>query len=395
MSSTRTEAPQRDLPALFRRALAAVRGDRLAEEALRGRAFSHVIALGKAGEALAAGAWHASGGRLASGFLAVPRGYATGDLPREAPFERREGAHPVPDETSLAAGAALLDYAAALPANAEVAVLVSGGASAAVEVPVPGVDLDLLRRANRWLLASGLAIAEVNRVRAALSRLKGGGLARRLKRIKAQAWVLSDVPGGALEWVGGGLLSPPPAGKFPALPAWLEERLVVAPPDEGGIVLQRLAGNEEAVAAVVSAGAREAGILAGDAAEAGVRIGAALAAGPPGLYVRGGETTVCLPAKPGRGGRCQQLALAAATAIAGREDCLLLAAATDGWDGTVPIAGACVDGGTLERGKARGFDSRRALAEADAGRFLEASGDLVRTGPTGTNVADLVIALRR
>ncbi|MGH8272037.1 MAG: DUF4147 domain-containing protein [Gammaproteobacteria bacterium] len=397
MSSTRIDTGSRDrLVALFRRALAAVRGDSLSEEALRGHDFSHVIALGKAAEALAAGAWRAARGKLQSGFLAMPGGYATGDLPPAAPFERHQGAHPLPDKTSLAAGAALLNYVAALPTDAQVVVLVSGGASAAVEVLAPGVDLAFSRRANRWLIASGLAIADINRVRAGLSQLKGGGLARSLMRIRATAWVLADVSGGGLEWVGGGLLSPTPAGKLPPLPTWLEERLATTPhQDSLRMPLQRLAGNEEAVAAVVAEGAQEAGSLNGDAVERGIEIGAALAAGAPGLYVWGGEPTVRLPENPGQGGRCQQLALAAATVIAGRDDCYLLAGGTDGWDGSAAIAGACVDGDTLERGRAQGLDPRRALAAADAGRFLDASGDLLRTGPTGTNVNDLVIALKR
>ena len=397
MSSTRIKGGPRELlVALFRRAIATVRGDGLAEEALRGRDFSHIIALGKAGEALAAGAWRAADEKLVSGFLAVPHGYATGDLPKTAPFVRCEGAHPLPDETSLAAGAALLDYVAALPADAKVAVLLSGGASASVEVLAPGVDLAFLLRANGWLLGSGLPIADINRVRAGLSQLKGGGLARRLTQIKARAWVLTDVSGGVLEWVGGGLLTTPPAGKLPALPRWLEERLA-APVHENApeLILQRLAGNEEAVAAVVAEGAQEVGTLDGDATELGTQIGTALASGEQGLYVWGGEPTMNLPAEPGQGGRCQQLALAAASVIAGRDDCRLLAASTDGWDGTAPIAGACVDGGTLARGRAKGLDPQRALAAADAGRFLEAGGELVRIGPTGTNVNDLVIALKR
>jgi hydroxypyruvate reductase len=111
----------------------------------------------------------------------------------------------------------------------------------------------------------------------------------------------------------------------------------------------------------------------------------------PGLHVRGGETTVRLPPNPGRGGRNQQLALAAAIRMAGREDLWLLAAGTDGSDGPTRDAGALVDGGTVARGEAAGLDARDCLARADAGTFLEASGDLITTGPTGTNVMDLVL----
>ncbi|MGH8161329.1 MAG: DUF4147 domain-containing protein [Gammaproteobacteria bacterium] len=399
------QAPRDILNALFHRTLATVRADRLAEAALTGNDFTHVIALGKAGEALAAGAWRAATSpsfprkresSLEAGFLAFPRGYATGDLPDEALFERRIGAHPLPDETSLEAGTALLRFVDALPDNARVAVLLSGGASVSVEVPAPGVDLALLQRANRWLLASGLPIKDINRVRARLSQLKGGGLVRRLARVHPCVWILSDVGDSALEWVGGGLCAPLPSGPMPFVPDWLQERLAPLPTDNAPhLLLERLAGNAEAVAAVAGQGATIVGSLDGEAAEAGRRIGHELCRREPGLYVWGGEATVRLPEAPGQGGRCQQLALAAALEIAGRNDCFLLAASTDGWDGTEPVAGACVDGGTTSRGTAHGFDARAALGKANAGAFLEASGDLLRTGPTGTHVNDLVIALKR
>jgi hydroxypyruvate reductase len=107
-----------------------------------------------------------------------------------------------------------------------------------------------------------------------------------------------------------------------------------------------------------------------------------------------GETTFRLPPDPGRGGRNQALALAAATRLQGSRDTWLLAAGTDGTDGPTEDAGALVDGGTIARGRQEGLDPAAALARADSGRFLAASGDLVHTGPTGTNVMDLVIGLK-
>ena len=113
------------------------------------------------------------------------------------------------------------------------------------------------------------------------------------------------------------------------------------------------------------------------------------------MAVWGGEPTVKLPQQPGRGGRAQQLALAAACWLAGHDDLLLLAAGTDGSDGNSEDAGALVDGGTVDRGAADGLDPDDCLRRADAGTFLEDSGDLLYTGPTGTNVGDVVLALRR
>ncbi|MDX1489134.1 MAG: MOFRL family protein, partial [Acidiferrobacterales bacterium] len=119
-----------------------------------------------------------------------------------------------------------------------------------------------------------------------------------------------------------------------------------------------------------------------------------LAADTGAVHVWGGETQVILPAQPGRGGRSQSLALAAALALRDHADVLFLAAGTDGTDGPGEDAGALVDGTTVKRGTARGLDAEQALARADAGTFLEASGDLLRTGPTGTNVMDLMLGLR-
>jgi hydroxypyruvate reductase len=135
--------------------------------------------------------------------------------------------------------------------------------------------------------------------------------------------------------------------------------------------------------------------LAGDAEAEALRICHELAVGDADLAVHGGETVVRLPARPGRGGRCQHLALAAAQCIDGHPEYLVLAAGTDGRDGDSEDAGAIVDGATLDRARDCGLEPAAALAAADAGTLLEATGDLVHTGPTGTNVGDIVLALRR
>ena len=134
--------------------------------------------------------------------------------------------------------------------------------------------------------------------------------------------------------------------------------------------------------------------LDGDAVTAGRAIIDYLADKPAGIYLWGGETTVRLPAHPGQGGRCQSLALAAAMEMRRHEPLVLLAAGTDGTDGPGGAAGAMVDPETVSRGNARGLDAHLCLDAADAGSFLAASGDLLVTGPTGTNVTDLVVALK-
>jgi hydroxypyruvate reductase len=134
---------------------------------------------------------------------------------------------------------------------------------------------------------------------------------------------------------------------------------------------------------------------AGDAVQAASRFAHELALCTADLLVWGGETHVNLPPAPGRGGRNQHFALATAQLIAGHTDLVVLAAGTDGTDGNSADAGAIVDGGTVARGAAEGLDAALAVAGADSGSFLEASGDLLHTGPTGTNVGDVVLGLRR
>jgi hydroxypyruvate reductase len=134
------------------------------------------------------------------------------------------------------------------------------------------------------------------------------------------------------------------------------------------------------------------GDFQGDAAELAAQFVAQLQEGPAGLYIWGGESSLVLPEHPGRGGRNQHLALTAARYLAGHDNLLFLAAGTDGTDGPTEDAGAVVDGGTIQRGEWEGESATDALQRADAGTFLEASGDLIQTGPTGTNVMDLVVA---
>jgi len=135
------------------------------------------------------------------------------------------------------------------------------------------------------------------------------------------------------------------------------------------------------------------GVLAGDAQSLGGQIGEVLKGGAAGLYVWGGETTVELPSQPGQGGRNQHLALAAAIALEGSQGASLLACGSDGNDGPGSWAGAVVDGQTLARGASSGLDPGECLQRADSGSFLSCSGDLLETGPTGTNVSDLVLGL--
>lgn len=346
---------------------------------------------------MALGARDALGAAVADGLVVTGHGMAEG-----SPFPAHLAGHPLPDAGSLAAGEAVRRFCADLPVEADVLVLLSGGASAMLEWPVDGVDLARLRQINTWLLASGLPIAAMNAVRIRLSRLKGGGLRSLLGTRAVLQLLISDVPGDDPAVIGSGLL----LATDLVLPVALPDGLLsgVLPPASYSILpteTRLVARNADLLEALeslaVQAGYpvhRPDSALSGEAWQAGESCAQTLREGPPGVTLWGGETTVVLPAQPGRGGRNQHLALAAATRLAGCENVLLLAAGTDGIDGNSADAGALVDGGTLKRAGHAGFDAEQARIRADSGAFLAASGDLVHTGPTGTNVMDIVIGLK-
>ena len=369
-----------------------------------------LVAVGKAAQSMAEGAWQALGDRLVRALLISKEGHIDRRACERRGWECLEAAHPVPGASSLRAGERLLGFLSEAD-DRPLLFLLSGGASSLVEAPVAGVDLDFLARTNRWLLGSGLDIVQMNLIRKGLSRIKGGGLLAHLADREVQALAISDVPGDRPGAIGSGLLVPEPdlARQLSAmkLPDWLRERLRVGlaqretspsrPPDlqiVANLALAKQAAADRARELGYAVHVSEA-FLEGEAEATGRRLAAQLRDGPPGITIWGGETTVELPPEPGQGGRNQHLALAAAVELAGDERCCLLAAGTDGTDGPTADAGALVDGGTVERGEDEGLDAAQALAAADAGRFLEASGDLITTGPTGTNVMDLVIGLKR
>ncbi|MBF0425113.1 MAG: DUF4147 domain-containing protein [Magnetococcales bacterium] len=400
---------------MFRAGLTRVDGRKVARAALAPLACTwpavRLVAVGKAALAMTQGALAILGDRVRAGLVVTKAGHG-GSLPPGVPIRILEAGHPLPDATSLQAGAALLDFLAADPARTEEErglFLLSGGASALVEALPDRVTLEDLRRVNGWLLGSGLDIHQMNRIRKRLSRIKGGRLAAHLAGRSATVLLLSDVPGDNPASIGSGPLLPELDTPLPeGLPTWLRELLdrVPPPPVPGDPMFARIdtrligSVGDALRAAGLRARCRgwhvrlAAGTLSGDAATQGAAVAAALLQGAPGVYLWGGETTVVLPPNPGRGGRNQHLALAAAQVIQGREDVIILAAGSDGSDADSPWAGAVVDGKTIARGQAAGHDPVQALARADAQAFLAASGGLLATGPTGTNVMDLVIGLK-
>ncbi|MBV6418236.1 MAG: D-glycerate 2-kinase [Steroidobacteraceae bacterium] len=340
-----------------------------------------VLAVGKAASRMTLGACEALGPRIDRALVITKAGSVDAALRDRPRVTIIESAHPLPDARSLAAGAQLLDWVDTLAPHEWPLFLVSGGASSLVEVLREGVTLAELAARNRSLLAGGEAIEAVNARRRELSRIKGGALIGRLRGRGGLALFLSDVPGDDPAVIGSGLAGPAPEGVDRIT------RRVVA-----NVEVAVEAVREEAVRSGlrVRVGAER---FTGDAATLGARLAAELAARDTDVFVYGGESTVRLPEAAGRGGRNQHLALAAARALHGTRGLTLLAAGTDGTDGPTGDAGALVDGGTWQRILDAGLDAQACLARADSGAALEAAGDLLHTGATGTNVGDLVIGL--
>lgn len=408
--------PRTDLLHIYRHAVAAVNGrirvrDHLA--AWKTQTKVRLVAIGKAAGAMALGAGDALGDAVEAALIITKYGHPATGFPAGLPVSVIEAGHPVPDANSIKAGGCLLDFIARAPRPSNFIFLISGGTSALVEVPAGDLQLAELRRAHQWLTGSGLPIADINRVRTQLSLIKGGRLALHLAGHRVLQLLISDVPGDDPAVIGSGLLNPAASAASPepvahALPEWLADSTGRAPPPpradapcfrtiETHIVATALDARRAAAEQAQTLGypvRLHRALITGAAEQAGRRLADLLCAGEPLLHIWSGETVVELPDTPGRGGRCQNLALAAAQHLAGHAGHYLLAAGTDGGDGPGPAAGALVDGATIARGRTRGFDDAACLRRADAGSFLAASGDLIHTGASGTNVMDLMLAYK-
>lgn len=397
------------LRTLLDAALSSVDGKAVVTNALRQsrEPFGAIVAIGKAASAMLEGALEVLPDTPA--LLITKGGHVSPVLRHLAGVEIMEAGHPLPDARSLHAGRRLLDFIAAAPADCSVLFLLSGGASSLVEVLPDGIQLGDWQRVNAWLLGSGLDIHAMNAVRKRLSCIKGGRLLEPLGGRCAVVLMISDVPGDDPASIGSGPLSPCADVPLPDnLPDWMRDLLDTAPPMpavddprwasvESCILASNTTALDAAVRAAFCLGVpvhRSDEFLCGDAREAGERLVRQLIDGPPGVYLWGGETTVNLPENPGRGGRNQHLALTAALALEGHEGITLLAAGTDGTDGPTEDAGACVDGSMVAAIRAAGIAPEDALSRADSGTALAVVDALIRTGPTGTNVMDVVIALK-
>ena len=392
-----------------------IRGEALPE--VKGRRV--VAALGKAGPTLA-DAWLELLPNWTDQLLVLaPHGVPVSDRVAQT-GEVLRGAHPSPDEQGEASCRRLLELAASLGEEDLLAVLLSGGASALLAAPRPGLALEDIRATTTALLASGATIHQLNAVRRQLLAAAGGGLARAAAPAQVVTLVLSDVLGDLIPDIGSGPTVPSPTtaadalgvlgglgvvGDLPQNVVDVLRARVETTDDESWAVRSRvhvLANNRTAVdaAAAFLAGRgyrtmTHPGELTGEARERGAllaRFAEAFSSRRPTAFVAGGETTVTVRG-PGTGGRNHELALAAALELTGRQPVVILAAGTDGIDGSTDAAGAVVDPGTVARARAAGVDLAASLANNDSGPALAATGDAIHTGPTGTNVCDVVIVL--
>jgi hydroxypyruvate reductase len=348
-----------------------------------------LIAVGKAAVPMAQAIAGLLGDRLSRAVVVTKYGHATSPAPHDA-MTVIEAGHPVPDENSQRGGEAVCDALRDCTARTLVLVGVSGGASALLVAPHPGISLGTLRAVNDALLRSGADIREMNAVRSRLDRLKGGGLVRMARPAQVVGLILSDVIGDPLDVIASGLTNDPYA-----------HNVLVGNNAQACGAVAEAAGRLGFAARVITT------MLQGEARERGREIARAVFESAdvslvPCCSIYGGETTVTVRGK-GKGGRNQELALAAAIEwdtlrsagqLTGRGDYALAALGTDGTDGPTDAAGAFAFADTVQRARTMHLDAGDFLDRNDSYTFFNHLGDLIMTGPTGTNVADLIIVLR-
>jgi hydroxypyruvate reductase len=422
--------------AIFNAALAAADPSRAVERHLARIDFSrfqnvYVLGAGKAGASMARACervlkWDGPPGLSppkGTGLLNVKYGH-TAPTHR---IELNECGHPEPDERGMNGAERIAALAAQAQRNDLVLCLISGGASALLPLPAPPVTLDEKRELTRLLLAAGADIHEMNTVRKHLSRIKGGELARMAAPARVESLLLSDVVGDNLDVIGSGPTAPDAStfadaaavlkryGIWHRAPKSVRDRIeaglrgeIPETPKPGDAIFRRVRntviGSNRLALTAAAGRARELGYrtlilsseIVGETREI-ARMHAAILreaahtghpVKPPACIVSGGETTVTLTGN-GLGGRNQEFVLAAAIDLADLPNAVVFSAGTDGTDGPTDAAGAIADGSTL----ARNPDARLYLDNHDSYHYFESLNDLVKTGPTHTNVMDVRIML--
>ena len=396
---------------IIRQAIHAVLPDAAVKRALEGQTFPGkvvLVAAGKAGWQMAKAAWECLGDQIDQGIVITKYDHVKGPIGRLICLE---AGHPVPDENSFAATRQALEMVSGLSRQDTVLFLLSGGGSALFEDPlISGAELQDI---TRQLLACGADITQINTIRKRLSRVKGGRFAQSCAPAQVYTIVLSDIVGDPLDMIASGPAYPDSSTCQQALQIVHNYQLQLSgqamallaqeTPKKLDNVVTCITGSVRQLVAAAAESCKALGYepvilsesLMCQAREAGAMLADIIAAHAspvrPMAFLAGGETVVKLTGT-GKGGRNQELALAAASAIAGRNACVF-SVGSDGTDGPTDAAGGYVDGDTAATLAAQGIDIAAILQNNDAYHALERCQGLLFTGPTGTNVNDVSVAL--
>ena len=399
---------------IIKASITAVLPDEAVKRALEGREFPGrvlLVAAGKAAWQMAKAAYDFWGERIEDGVVVTKYDHVMGPIGK---FSCYEAGHPVPDENSFKGTQAALDLVSGLTENDTVLFLLSGGGSALFEKPlVPG---EVLQDITGQLLACGADIVEINTIRKRLSAVKGGRFAQACAPANVFSVVLSDILGDPLDMIASGPAVPDTstceqavaiAKKYDLkMPETAWKLLEQETPKELTNVTTQVSGSVKELCVAAAAACRELGYepimltdqLCCQAKEAGSFLASVLKThagqGRNLAFLAGGETVVHLTGK-GLGGRNQELALSAAVGIAGIPGAAVFSVGSDGTDGPTDAAGGYVDHTTAAELKAQGIEIYDVLQQNDAYHALQKVGGLVLTGPTGTNVNDVAVALLR
>ena len=396
---------------IVRQAIEAVLPDAAVKRALAGQIFSGkvvLVAAGKAGWQMAKTAWECLGDRIEQGIVITKYDHVKSPIGNLVCLE---AGHPVPDENSFAATRQALKMVSGLTEQDTVLFLLSGGGSALFENPlIPGEELQDI---TRQLLACGADITQMNTIRKRLSCVKGGRFAQSCAPAQVYTIVLSDIVGDPLDMIASGPAYPDSSTCQQALKIVEDYQLQLSDramkllaqetPKKLDNVVTCITGSVRQLVAAAAESCKALGyepVILSDslecqAKEAGAMLADMIANQPsparPMAFLAGGETVVKLTGH-GKGGRNQELALSAAPAIAGRNACVF-SVGSDGTDGPTDAAGGYVDGDTAAALAAQGIDIAAVLQDNDAYHALECCDGLIFTGPTGTNVNDVAVAL--
>lgn len=368
---------------LWKRGVSQVEGRKAVRRILKNNdvmGVTEIVSIGKAAASMALGALGYFGSHIRS-LVVTKYEHSLPELQNLNNVQVFEASHPTPDQNSLIAGNAVLNRISDLGEESNLLLLISGGASALVEVLAGDTTLNGLVDINEAMMAEDLAIEQINEVRQTLSKIKAGQLLTNFKGWAVTVIFISDVPNDNTQVIGSGIGSLAPD----ALPGFDYKTYIAA--------------NNAVSRSAVASYANELGLnvienaecLHGEIRQLASQLGKRLREGEDGVYIWGGEPTVVLPKSPGRGGRNQSLALLLARELKDMQSISVVVGGTDGTDGPTHAAGGVISGNTYSA--ENGHDD--AIDMADAGTALLACDSLLVTGPTGTNVMDLIVAIKQ